>query len=103
MQQKATILLEMKNILSKVENILNKDIVKQVCSQKVQILSSIFVVKKKDGRNRPAINLREINQSFTTFKNREPNVVEGSLTKNECMCKLDLKKLYISLDLSPND
>lgn len=35
MQQKAAILLEMKNILNKVENILNKDIVKQVCSQKV--------------------------------------------------------------------
>ena len=55
MQEKTTISLE-------VENLLKKGVVEQVCPQKQQFLSNIFVVKKKDGGNRPVINLKELNQ-----------------------------------------
>ena len=63
MQEKETMLLE-------VGNILKKSAVEQVCPQKDQFLSNIFTVKKKDGGNRPVINLKELNQyiPFLHFK-----------------------------------
>ena len=44
--------------------------VEQVCPEKDQFLSNIFIVKKKDGGNRPVINLKELNQyiPFLHFK-----------------------------------
>ena len=62
MQENETISLE-------VENLLKKGAVEQVCPQKDQFLSNIFIVKKKDGGNRPVINLKELNQyiSFLHF------------------------------------
>ena len=55
MYEKTTISLE-------VENLLKKGVVEQVCPQKQQFLSNIFIVKKKDGGNRPVINLKQLNQ-----------------------------------------
>ena len=45
----ATISLEMKNLLKKAAE-------KQICPYEDQFLSNIFIVKKKDGGNRPVIN-----------------------------------------------
>ena len=42
MQEKETISLV-------AENLLNKGVVEQVCPQKDEFLSNIFIVKKKDG------------------------------------------------------
>ena len=63
MQEKEAMLLE-------VGNILKKSAVEQVCPQKDQFLSNTFTVKKKDGGNRPVINLKELNQyiPFLHFK-----------------------------------
>ena len=55
MQEKTTFSLE-------VENLLKKGVVEQVCPQKQQFLSNIFIVKKKDRGNIPVINLKELNQ-----------------------------------------
>ena len=55
MQQKVTISLG-------VENLLKKGAVQQVCPQKDQFLSNIFIVKKKHGGNRPVIILKELNK-----------------------------------------
>ena len=63
MQKKETMLLE-------VGNILKKSAVEQVCPQKDQFLRNIFTMKKKDGGDRPVINLKELNQyiPFLHFK-----------------------------------
>ena len=63
MQEKATISLE-------VENLLKKGAVEQVCPQKPRFLNNIFLVKKKDGGKRPVINSKELNQCipFKHFK-----------------------------------
>ena len=57
MQEKATISLEEKNILK-------KGAAEQVCSQKDQFLSNIFIVKKKDGGNGPMIKLKEFKEEI---------------------------------------
>ena len=38
--------------------------------------------------------------SFSTFQNGEPTVVEKPHTKNECMCKLNLRDAYLCAPLS---
>ena len=63
MQEKETVSIE-------VENLLEKGAVEQVCPQKDQFLGNMSIVKKKDGGNRPVINLKELNQYiiFLHFK-----------------------------------
>ena len=87
MQEKETISLE-------VENLLKKGAVEQVCPQKDQSLSNIFIVKKKDAGNRPVIKLMELNQyiPFLHFKMESLQSLKTLLQKN--MCKLDLKDAY---------
>ena len=87
MQEKETISLE-------VENLLKKGAVEQVCPQKDQSLSNIFIVKKKDRGNRPVIKLKELNQyiPFLHFKMESLQSLKTLLQKN--MCKLDLKDAY---------
>ena len=61
-------------------------------SQKDQFPSNIFTVKKKDGGNRPVINLKELNQyiPFLHFKMESLQSLKPLLQKNKFMCKLDL-------------
>ena len=98
MQEKETISLE-------VENPLKKGAVEQVCPQKDQFLSNIFIVKKNDGGNRPVINLKELNQyiPFLHFKMESLQSLKTLLQKNEYMCKLDLKDVYLYVPLSRAD
>ena len=61
---------EMDTISLKVDNLLKKGAVEHVCPQKDQFLTNILIVKKKDGGNRPVINLKELNKyiPFLHFK-----------------------------------
>ena len=76
MQERETITLE-------VENLLKKGAVEQVCPQKDQFLSNIFVVKKKDGGNGTVIILKKLNQyiSFLHFKMESLQSLEDSVGK----------------------
>ena len=67
MQEKVTTTLE-------VENLFKKGAMEQVCPQKDQFLSNIFIVKKKDGGNRPVINLKELNQYIPFLHSRMENL-----------------------------
>ena len=98
MQQKETISLEVKNLLK-------KGFVEQVCSQKDQFLSNIFIVKRKDESNRPVMNLKELNQyiTFLHFKIESSQPLKTLLQKNECMRKLDNKDTYLCVPLSQDD
>ena len=81
MQEKETISLE-------VENPLKKSAVEQVCPQKDQFLSNIFIVKKKDGGNRPVINLKELNQyiPFLHFRMESLQSLKTLLQKKTSTC-----------------
>ena len=94
MQEKETISLE-------VENLLNKVAVEQVCL----LLSNIIIVKKKDGGNRPVINLKVSNRYiiFLHFKKESLLSLKTVLQKNEYMCKLDLNDAYLCVPLSRNN
>ena len=70
-----------------------------------EFVSNIFIVKKKDGGNRPVINLKELNQyiTFLHFKMEVLQSLKSLLQKNEHMCKLDFKDAYSRVPLSQDD
>ena len=84
------------------EDLLKKGAVEQVCPQKDQFLSNIFIVKKKDRGSRPAISLKELSQYifFLHFKMESLHSLETLLQKNENMPQLDLKNAYLYVPLS---
>ena len=72
------------------------------CPQMDQFLSNIFIVKMKDGGNRPVINLKESNQyiPFLYFKRESLQSLKTLLQKNKYICKPDLKDAYFCVLLS---
>ena len=69
-----------------------------------QFLSSIFLVPKKGGGNRPVINLKELNHHipYTHFKIESLSLLKELLKKEDFMCKVDLKDAYFAVPLHQN-
>ena len=63
--------------------------------------SNIFFVGKKNGRNRPVVNLRYLNQfiPYHHFKMEGLFCLRKLLPEGDCMCKLDMKDAYFSVPL----
>ena len=77
-----------------VQKMLQKGAIKRAQSSTNQVLSSVFVIPKKNSGHRPVINLKKLNchiPYFFFFK------MEGLfLLKEDYMCKIDLKDAYFS-------
>ena len=65
-----------------------------------ELISNLFLVEKKDGRTRPVINLKHLNQfiSYQHFKMEGLHCLRNILKKGDC--KLDLKDSYFSVLLN---
>ena len=61
-----------------------------------ELISSLFIAKKKDRSNRPVITLKHLNQ----FKMEGLHCVQNILKKGDYMCKLDLKYAHLSVPLN---
>ena len=68
---------------------------------KGEFVSNLFLVKKKDGGQRPVINLKQLNAciSYCHFKVEGLQNLKYMLQKGGYMCKLDLKDAYFSVPL----
>ena len=68
-----------------------------------EFISNLFLVEKKDGGNRPVINLKHLNQfiPYHHFKMEGLHCLRNILKKGDYMCKLDLKDAYILVPLKP--
>ena len=66
-----------------------------------QFLSNILLVKKKDGGNRPCINLKALNKfiPYKHFKMEGLHCLKYLLEENDFLCKIDLKDAYFSVPL----
>ena len=67
-----------------------------------QFLSNILLVKKKDGVNRPCINLKALNKfiiQYKHFKMEGLHCLKYLLEKKDFLCKIDLKDSYFSVPL----
>ena len=81
------------------ENMLKKGTIQQTGHQTGEYLSNIFLVRKRDGINRPMVNLRYLNQ-FIPYQHFE---MEGLfcllelLQQGDYMYKQDMKDAYFSV------
>ena len=67
-----------------------------------QFFSLLFLVKKKEGRNHPAINLKDLNSNipYQHFKMEGLLLLKEMLLPGDKMCKIDLKDAYFAIPLS---
>ena len=66
-----------------------------------QFTSQIFVVPKKDGTQRPAVNLKSFNHLVVKqkFKMEGIRAVRDLIKKNDRMVSIDLKDTYLSVTI----
>ena len=66
-------------------------------------ISHIFLVEKKDGGQRPVINLKGLNQlvSVEHFKMKVLHLLPGLLQSGDWMVKMDLKDAYLQVTINP--
>ena len=64
-------------------------------------LSRIFLVPKKDGSQRPVINLHQLNQLvvWEHFKMENIHLVQNLIQEGDWMVKMDLKDAYFSIPI----
>ena len=72
--------------------------------QGVGFISSMFVVPKKDGGNRPVVNLKPLNQylAYEHFKMEGIHLLRDLLKKGDFLVKIDLKDAYLTVPIWKN-
>lgn len=87
---------ETRSLNSEIQKMLEKGAIEQVQEEQNQFVSTLFLVPKRDGGNRPVINLKQLNRfiQYRHFKMEGIHMVKELLEKQDYMCKLDLKDAY---------
>ena len=82
-----------KLVKEKLKEMLLEGVIQPVSPCKNQYLCKLFLVSKRDGGNRPVVNLKYLNNfiPYQHFKMDRLNLLQNILHKGYCMCKLDLK------------
>ena len=88
----------------KVKEMLRKGLIRKVQPSKGVFLINLFLVKKKDGTQRPMINLKQLNTyiPYCHLKMEGLQNLKYMLQKGDYMCKLDSKDAYFSVHLEKN-
>ena len=76
-----------------ISEMLQKGAIQVVSPMNGEFLSSVFLVKKKDGGNRPVINLKELNSyvTYQHFKMEGLYLLKHLIQMGDWMIKIDLK------------
>ena len=84
-----------------IDNMLKKGAIQQTEHQAREFLSNTVLTRKKDGGNRPVVNLRYLNEfiPYQNFKMERLFCLHELLHKGDYMCKLDMKDAYFSVPL----
>ena len=79
-------------ISKEVQELCRKQAVKRVTAKDSQFLSQIFLVPKKDGSQRPVVNLKPLNRFVTRqkFKMEEARLIRDLLRRGDWMVTIDL-------------
>ena len=90
---------------TEVLNMLEKQLISQVSQNPEGFYSQMFLVPKKDGRQRPVINLKRLNQSVKTehFKMEGIHMLKDLLRAGDLMAKIDLKDAYFMIPIAQED
>ena len=93
---------ERQAIATEIQSLRVKGAVIEVSPQMDQFTSRLFVIPKKDGSQRPVINLRPLNSFIENhhFKMEGMSKVRELLRCNDWMCSVDLKDAYLSVPIA---
>ena len=85
-----------------ISEMLQKGAIQVVSPMNGEFLSSVFLVKKKDGGNRPVINLKELNSyvTYQHFKMEGLYLLKHLIQTGDWMIKIDLKDAYFTVPVS---
>ena len=88
-----------------IQGMLNKHAISWIGSTQEGFSSQMFLVPKRDGRQRPVINLKQLNQSVKTehFKMEGIHVLRDLLKAGDWMAKIDLKDAYFMVPMAKED
>ncbi len=82
--------------------LLQKGVVTQVEETRDSFHSTLFLVPKKDGKQRPVINLKALNQYVQTyhFKMEGLQMLKNLIKPGDRLAKVDLKDAYFTIPIS---
>ena len=80
----------------------DKNAISRVCQKQEGFLSQLFMVPKKDGGQRPIINLKKLNSFVQTehFKMEGIHMLKDLLKPGDWMTKVDLKDAYFMIPVT---
>ena len=90
---------------SEIQSMLDKCAISESEEDSESFFSQMFLVPKKNGRQRPVINLKRLNQSVKTehFKMEGIHMLKDLLRAGDWMAKIDLKDVYFMIPTSQED
>jgi hypothetical protein len=92
-------------LLEEIEQMLAKDAIEQVHPKTPGFYSTFFLVPKKDGGQRPVLNLKGLNKfvQYKSFKMQTLQLVLAQLHQGDWMASLDLKDAYFHVPVRPDN
>lgn len=90
---------------NEVAELLSKGAIKEVFHENGEFISNVFLVKKKNGKYRPVINLKELNNFVTYyhFKQENLDIILKGVQKGNYFTSLDLTDAYFSIPIHISD
>ena len=93
----------MKVVDEQVQDLLQKGAIVKTEFSSDKFISNIFLVPKKNGKLRPVINLKKLNQyvEYHHFKQENLKMVLDLIQKNDFITFADLTDAYFSIEIDP--
>ena len=92
---------ELAQVKQAVTELTAKGAIQVVAPERSQFVSTLFLVPKKDGQQRPVINLKRLNAFVHTehFKMEGIHTLQGLLKRGDWMAKIDLQDAYFMVPI----
>ena len=90
-------------LMEEIQSLLQKQAICQIPVSTKGFYSNMFTVPKKDGGQRPVINLKHLNKFVKSehFKMEGLHTVKALLRQNDWMAKVDLKDAFFMVPIAP--